>query len=101
MKFRVSVVAGAVVVAMTLASIAGASLLGQSGRAADGDPGLADLHMEGSVDQATAAVGDSITWHLTANDYNTPTRRPTSGSMSRFRPTFRSFRATPTAAAAA
>ena len=71
MKFRVSVVAGAVVVAMALASIAGASVLGQSGRAADGDPGLADLHMEGSVDQATAAVGDSITWHLTANDYNT------------------------------
>jgi uncharacterized repeat protein (TIGR01451 family) len=56
---------------MAFASVAGASVLGQSGRAADGDPGLADLHMEGSVDQATAAVGDSITWHLTADDYNT------------------------------
>jgi uncharacterized repeat protein (TIGR01451 family) len=71
MKLKVSMLVGAVAVAMAFASIAGASVLGQSGRAADGDPGLADLHMEGSVDQATAAVGDSITWHLTANDYNT------------------------------
>jgi uncharacterized repeat protein (TIGR01451 family) len=68
---RVSVLAGAAVAAMLFASIAGASVLGQSGSAADGDPGLADLHMEGSVDQATAAVGDSITWHLTVDDYNT------------------------------
>lgn len=71
MKLKVSMLVGAVAVAMAFASIAGASGLGQSGRAADGDPGLADLHMEGSVDQATEAVGDSITWHLTADDYNT------------------------------
>ena len=71
MKSKVSMLVGAVAVAMAFASLAGASVLGQSGRAADGDPGLADLHMEGSVDQATVAVGDSITWHLTADDYNT------------------------------
>ena len=71
MRLRAGVVAGAVAVAMALASIAGASVLGQSGRAANGDPGLADLHMDGTVDQATAAVGASITWHLTADDYNT------------------------------
>ena len=71
MKSKVSMLVGAVAVAMAFASLAGASVLGQSGRAADGDPGLADLHMEGSVDQATAAIGDSITWHLTADDYNT------------------------------
>ena len=71
MKFRISALAGAIAVAMALASVAAASHLGQDSRAAKADAGLADLRMEGSVDQATAAVGDSITWHLTADDYNT------------------------------
>jgi len=71
MKFRITALAGAIAVAMALASVAAAAHLGQNVRIANGDPGLADLHMEGSVDQATAAVGDSITWHLTADDYNT------------------------------
>ena len=69
--FRVSLFAGAAAVALTLASVASASLLGQNGRTADGDPGVADLHMEGTVDPLQAAVGDSITWRLTVNDYNT------------------------------
>jgi uncharacterized repeat protein (TIGR01451 family) len=71
MTFKVSILAGAIAVAMALASVAAAAHLGQNSRAAKGDTGIADLHMEGSVDQATAAVGDSITWHLTADDYNT------------------------------
>ena len=69
--FRVSLFAGAAAVALTLASVASASLLGQNARAADGDPGVADLRLEGTVDPLQATVGDLITWRLTVNDYNT------------------------------
>lgn len=69
--FGVSLFGGAAAVVLTLASVASASVLGANGRAADGDPGVADLRLEGTVDPAQAAVGDSITWRLTVNDYNT------------------------------
>ena len=37
-----------------------------------GGSGVADLRLEGSVDPATQpAVGDTLTWRVTVNDYNT------------------------------
>jgi hypothetical protein len=61
---RVGAVAGAAALAMALASVATASSL------ADGDPGVADLRLAGTVDPVQAAVGDSLTWQITVNDYN-------------------------------
>jgi len=69
----------AVAVALALVSSALASPASPSSAASVADRatprcdncGVADLRLEGSVDPAQAAVGDSITWRLTVNDYNT------------------------------
>ena len=70
-----SVLAGAAVVTMAVASAALATLPSRSGRVAvplaNGDPGPADLQLTGSVNPTQAGVGDSLTWQLTVNDYNT------------------------------
>jgi hypothetical protein len=72
---RVSVLAGAAAAAMVLASIAGASPLGQSGAVAFAprcdNCGVADLQLTGTVDPTQGGVGDTLTWQLTVNDYNT------------------------------
>ena len=59
----IGVVAAAL--AMAVASVATASTR------ADGDPGVADLRLAGTVDPVQAAVGNSLTWQITVNDYNT------------------------------
>jgi hypothetical protein len=83
-RFPIGLFAGAVAVAMALASVASAYVPGQSGRVAHtGNQttaryvpwcdtcGVADLRLEGTVDPTQVAVGDSITWRLSVNDYNT------------------------------
>ena len=73
--FRIGAFAVAATLAMTVASVAAASSPTHNGRAAiplaDGDPGVADLRLEGTVAPVQVAVGDSLTWQITVNDYNT------------------------------
>jgi hypothetical protein len=62
--FWVSVMAGAAAVALTLATVAAGATR------TDGDQGPADLQLTGTV-TPTGAVGDTLTWQLTVDDYNT------------------------------
>ena len=44
---------------------------GGTGGGGGGGSGVADLRLEGSVDPVQAGVGDTVTWRITVNDYNT------------------------------
>ena len=44
---------------------------GGGGGGGGGGTGAADLRLEGSVEPALAGVGETITWRITVNDYNT------------------------------
>jgi hypothetical protein len=65
-----SVVAGATLVAIVLASTAAASPARHSNLPCDPNCGPADLRINGTMDSTTAAVGDSLTWRLTVTDVN-------------------------------
>ena len=60
---------GAIAVLASALAMAVASVASATSRA-DGDPGVADLRLSGTVDPVQAAVGDGLTWQITVNDYN-------------------------------
>jgi Domain of unknown function DUF11 len=62
--------AGMTAVAILLASTAAASPARVANLPCDPNCGPADLRIAGTMDSATAAVGDSLTWRLTVTDVN-------------------------------
>ena len=55
----------------TSASSGGGGASSGSGGGGGGGSGVADLRLEGTVDPVQAGVGDTLTWRITVNDYNT------------------------------